>query len=324
MLRNRILVICLLVTGLSFAAPMTATAKTTYVIIGTGSPLGVYYSTGTTIAKLVNQKRQAYHIRATAESTPGSVFNINAIMAGKFSFGIVQSDRQYQAFNGLAEWRAKGPQKSLRSVFSLHPEIITLCATVFSGVRDIRDLKGKRVNIGNPGSCQRQNSIDALKAVGIDWKVDLKAEGVKATEAPGLIQDGRLDAFFYTVGHPSDAFVEATQGNTRVRFVTISGIENLLQTYPYYTKAYVPIAFYPKAANDADVASFGVKATFVTSVDVPEAVVYALTKEVFENLEWFKDQHPAYKVLTRAGMLEGLSAPIHPGAMRYYEEVGLQ
>jgi len=320
----RLYMLFFLITIFLLSIPSSAATETTSVIIGTGQPDNSYYSTGTTIAKLLTLKPAAHNLRAKTEATAGSVFNINGVMAGDFAFGIVPSDRVYQAFKGLAEWRDKGPQKKLRSVFSVHPELITLCATVFSGVSDIQDLKGKRVNIGNPGSGQRQNSIDALQAVGIDWQKDLKAEGAKATEAPGLIQDGRIDAFFYTADHPNDAFKEATQGDTRVRFITITGIETLLATYPYYTKAHVPIAFYPKAVNDRDVETFGIKANFVTSIKVPKAVVYTLTKEVFENFEWFKKQRPAYKVLTKENMLEGLSAPIHPGAMQYYKEVGLK
>ena len=239
-------------------------------------------------------------------------------------FGIVQSDRQYQAVQGIAEWQDKGPQEDLRAVFSIHPESVTLVAAVDSGAKDIRDLKGKTVNIGNPGSGQRQNSIDALEAVGIDVEKDIHAEGVKASEAPGLLQDGRIDAFFYTVGHPNGAIKEATSGARKVRFLSISGIDSLLAKYPYYAKSTIPISQYPGAENDKDVETFGVKATLVTSAKVPDDVVYAITKEVFENLETFKKLHPAYSQLTRESMLEGLSAPIHPGAMKYYKEAGLK
>lgn len=304
--------------------PASSSAKTQYVTIGTGGITGVYYPTGGAIAKIVNKKRDTYHIRCTVESTGGSVFNVNAVMAGDLEFGVVQSDRQYQAMKGEAEWKDKGPQADLRAVFSIHPESVTLVAAVDSGVKDIADLKGKRVNIGNPGSGQRQNSIDALEAVGINPESDLNAEGVKAAEAPGLLQDGRIDAFFYTVGHPSGAIKEATAGTRKVAFVTITGIDNLLAKYPYYAKSFVPIKMYPGAANDADVETFGVKATFVTSAKVPDDVVYAVTKEVFDNFEDFKKLHPAYAVLTKEGMLEGLSAEIHPGAMKYYKEAGLK
>jgi len=299
-------------------------SKTTFVTIGTGGITGVYYPTGGAIAKIVNNKKDTYGIRCTVESTGGSVFNVNAVLAGDLQFGVVQSDRQYQAINGLAEWKDKGPQKDLRAVFSIHPESVTLLASVDSGIKTIADLKGKRVNIGNPGSGQRQNAIDALNAVGINYETDLEAESVKAAEAPGLLQDGRLDAFFYTVGHPSGAFKEATAGATKTRFVEITGIDSLLSKYPYYAKSMIPVEMYPTAVNDNDIPTFGVKATFVTSAKVPDDVVYAITKEVFDNFESFKKLHPAYAVLTKEGMLEGLSADIHPGAMKYYKEAGLK
>ena len=299
-------------------------AKTTFITIGTGGITGVYYPTGGAIAKIVNKKKDVYGIRCTVESTGGSVFNVNAIMAGDLQFGVVQSDRQFQAINGLAEWKDKGKQEDLRAVFSIHPESITLVAAVDAGINDIADLKGKRVNIGNPGSGQRQNSIDALEAVGIDYKTDMNAEGIKASESASLLQDGRIDAFFYTVGHPSGSIKEATAGARKVRFASITGVDSLLEKYPYYAKAYIPVKLYPGAENTENVDTFGVKATFVTSAKVSEDVVYAVTKEVFDNFDDFKKLHPAYAVLTKEGMLEGLSAPLHPGALKYYKEAGLK
>jgi TRAP transporter TAXI family solute receptor len=303
--------------------PTPVVAKTTFVTIGTGGITGVYYPTGGAIARIVNKKRKVYGIRCTVESTGGSVFNVNAVMAGDLEFGVVQSDRQFQAMKGLAEWKEKGPQKDLRAVFTIHPESITLVAADDAGIKSINDLRGKRVNIGNPGSGQRQNSIDGLMNAGINYEKDLEAEGVKAAEAPGLLQDGRIDAFFYTVGHPSGAIKEATAGRRKVHFVPITGVDNLLKKYPYYAKALIPIKLYPGATNTKDVETFGVKATFVTSAKVPDQVVYAITKEVFDNFEAFKKLHPAYQVLTKENMLEGMSAPIHPGAMKYYKEAGL-
>jgi uncharacterized protein len=299
-------------------------AKTIFVTIGTGGITGVYYPTGGAIAKMVNAKRKEYGIRATVESTGGSVFNINAVLSGDLDFGICQSDRQYQAIHGMAEWKDKGPQKNLRSVFSIHPESVTLVAADDAGIKTVADLKGKHVNIGNPGSGQRQNSIDALTAAGLDYETDIEAESVKAAEAPGLLQDGRIDAFFYTVGHPSGAIKEATAGARKVAVIPISGMEELFAKSPYYAKSYVPMDQYPGAANTGDVETFGVKATLVTSAKVPDEVVYAVTKEVFENFDEFKKLHPAFAVLTKQGMLEGLSAPIHPGALKYYKEAGLQ
>ena len=306
-------------------APAEVQAKTTFVTIGTGGITGVYYPTGGAIAKMVNAKRKEYGIRATVESTGGSVFNINAVLSGDLDFGICQSDRQYQAVHGLAEWKDKGPQKALRSVFSIHPESVTLVAADDAGINSVADLKGKHVNIGNPGSGQRQNAIDALTAAGINYETDLDAESVKAAEAPGLLQDGRIDAFFYTVGHPSGAIKEATAGARKVHFVPITGpgIDKMIKEKPYYAKSFIPVKLYPNATNKENVPTFGVKATLVTSAKEPEFVVYDITKEVFDNFEQFKKLHPAYQVLTKESMLEGLSAPMHPGAVKYFKEAGL-
>jgi hypothetical protein len=270
------------------AAAPAESGGTKFVTIGTGGITGVYYPTGGAIAKIVNRKRAEYGIRATVESTGGSVFNINAILAGDLEFGVAQSDRQYQAVKGIADWEDKGPQEDLRAVFSIHPENVDLLAAVDAGINSIQDLKGKRVNIGNVGSGYRQNAIDALEANGLNYETDFNAESLKAAEAPGLIQDGRLDAAFYTVGHPSGYYKEATAGKRKVKFIPITNIESLLEKYPYYAKSETLIENYPGAENTEDIPTFGVKATFVTSAKVPDEIVYAITKEVFDNFEDFK------------------------------------
>lgn len=321
-MRKLSLIIVIAILGLS-ATFVCAQKRSTFVTIGTGGITGVYYPTGGAIAKMVNRTRQEHFIRAVVESTAGSVFNIDAIVAGKIAFGLVQSDRQYQAVHGLAEWEERGPQTTLRAVFSLHPEAVTLIAAVDTGIETINDLKGKHVNIGNIGSGQRQNAIDALSAAGLDYTTDLKAESFKASDAPGILQDGEIDAFFYTVGHPSGSIKEATSGARKVVIANVVNIDRLLETHPYYTKATIPIKLYPGADNKKDIHSFGVKATLVTSANVPDEVVYSLTKAVFTQFEDFKKLHPAYANLTKESMLKGLSAPIHPGAIRYFKEAGL-
>ena len=313
------LALCILVGG-------CRDEKVIFITIGTGGATGIYYPTGVAISRMINRNFDKYAIKATVESTSGSVFNLNAVMNGDIVFGVVQSDRQFQAYNGLAEWAESGPQTDLRSVFSIHPESITLVASENSGIASIEDMRGKRVNLGNPGSGQLQNSIDVLIAAGLTEQ-DIGAEYVKAIEAPGLLQDERIDAFFYTVGHPNSNIKEATSGRIKVRIIPIvgRGVDNLLgkDKYSYYAKSVIPHSFYRYSLNTEDVESVGVKATFVTSSKVPENIVYALTKEVFENLEDFKSLHEAYKVLTKEDMLKGLSAPIHKGAMKYYIEASL-
>ncbi|HUT86154.1 MAG TPA: TAXI family TRAP transporter solute-binding subunit [Elusimicrobiales bacterium] len=306
-----------------FLAGCSSKQGTQFVTIGTGAITGLYYPTGGAIAKMINDKKDIYKLSVSVQATGGSVFNANAIMNGDLDFGVVQSDRQYQAVKGLAEWKDKGPQKNIRAVFSIHTEAVTLVSAVDSGINSVKDLRGKRVNIGNHGSGQRQNAIDALNACGLDFKKDLSAESVKASEAAKLLQDDRIDAFFYTVGHPSGAIKESTAGVRKVKFVPITKTDKLLAKYPYYASVKIPIKLYPSATNTKDVETFGVKATFVTSAKVSEAVVYKLTKEIFENFDKFKTLHPAYANLTKEDMLKSLSAPLHPGAIRYYKESGL-
>lgn len=306
------------------ATPLSAKVKTRHVTIGTGGITGVYYPVGGAIAKLVNRKRSEYGIRVAVESTGGSVFNTNAVLSGYLEFGLVQSDRQYQAVNGLAEWKKMGKQTKLRAVCSIHPESLTLIAAEDAGIKTLQDLKGKRVNIGNPGSGQRGNALDVLAAAGIDVEKDLQVESLKAAESASMLQDGRIDAFFYTVGHPAAAIKEACAGRRRkVRIVPITGMEKLIERSPYYARTTIPIALYPKAVNETDVSTIGVMTTVVTRADVPDNVVYALTKELFENLDEFKTMHPAFAHLTRQGMLKGRSAPLHPGAEKYFKEAGL-
>ncbi len=299
--------------------------KVNFVTIGTAGVTGIYYPTGVAISRMVNKKFDEYNIKATVESTSGSVFNVNAVLHGDLVFGVVQSDRQYQAYNGLAEWSKYGKQTGLRSLFSVHPESITLIASEKSGIKEIKDLRGKRVNLGNPGSGYLQKSKDVLKAMELAEDRDLSAEYVKAVEAPGLLQDERLDAFFYTVGHPNANIKEATSGRIKVFIVSITGpgIDKMLTEYSYYAESIIAHSFYPYALNTEDVATIGVKATFVTSKNTKESIVYAVTKEVFENFEVFKSLHPSYEVLTKKDMLSGLSAPIHKGALRYYKQAGL-
>ncbi len=312
-------VFCLVLTGSS--VPVFAKR---FVTIGTGGVTGVYYPAGGAITRMLNSKSAEYDIKATVESTSGSVYNINAVLIGDLDFGVAQSDRQYQAYNGLAEWKTAGPQKDLRSVFSLHPESITLVATAASGIQTVADLKGKRVNIGNPGSGHRQNAIDVLSAFGLDLN-DLLAEQVKAVEAPALLQDEKIDAFFYTVGHPNGNIKEATSGRIKVNIIPLTGvgIDRLLDKYSYYADSVISGSDYPNKALPGDVRTIGVKATLVSSARVDAEIVYAVTKEVFENFHDFKKLHPAFSTLTKKDMLKGLSAPVHKGALKYYREAGL-
>ena len=330
---NIIIILLVIVVGV-FALSLFNTKQTldgsgqqsrTFITFGTGGVTGVYYPTGGAISRVLNEKEGVYNIRATVASTGGSVFNINSVLTDNgLNFGIAQSDRQYEAYNGVAEWKDKGPQQELRSVFSIYPESVTLVAADNSGIRTVSDLRGKRVNLGNVGSGNLQNARTVLEAFGLT-EDDVSAEYIKAAETPQLLQDERLDAFFYTVGHPNGNIKEATSGNRPARLVPIEGpgIDTLVAQNPFYSKTVIPVALYPQSANTDDVPTFGVKATLVTSSSMSDDIVYAVTKEVFENLDTFKGYHPAYGNITKESMFKGLSAPLHPGAVRYYEEAGL-
>ena len=301
-----------------------AHAAMRFITIGTGGVTGVYYPAGGAISKLVNEHSKDYNIKMTVESTGGSVYNVNALHNGDIDLGVVQSDIQYQAYNGLGNWKGK-PFTKLRAMFSLHPEAVNILAAADKNIHSVADLKGKIVNIGAPGTGQRVNALDLFKAEGINPDSDLKAEGIKPAEAAEMLQDGRIDAYFYTVGHPNGSFKEAVAGTRKVNFVPVSKeiVAKLVKEMPYYAPATIPVGDYPGVANTSDVQTFGVKATICTTADVPEDVVYNITKTVFENLDQLKKLHPALAVLTKENMLQGLSAPLHPGALKYFKEVGL-
>ena len=323
MLKKIIPLTMLVTVGLAGSA---YAAGQSFVTIGTGGITGVYYPTGGAIAKVVNEQQKVHHVRASVESTGGSKFNINAISTGDLDFGIAQADTQYQAYFGKGPWEGKAVKK-LRAVFSLASEAVTFVAAEDAKIKTIRDVKGHVINLGDAGSGNRLNAMDIFKAVGIKPGKDFKDEKIKPADAPHLLQDGRLDGFFYTVGHPNGNIKEATAGKRKVRIITIpeKDLRPLLKNAPYYAMTTIDMSQYPDAANagEGDVKTLGMLATFVTSADVPDSVVYAITKEVMEHLDTLKGLHPALAGLTQKGMLEGLTAPIHPGAMKYYKEKGL-
>jgi len=305
------------------AAPVQAASDQTFVTIGTGGVTGVYYPTGGAIARLVNKGRKTHHIRCSVESTGGSVYNLNAIAAGELDMGVAQSDWQYHAYNGTSKFAAKGPNKNLRSVFSVHPEPFTVVARRDSGIKNFEDLKGKRVNIGNPGSGQRGTMQVVMKALG--WtKDDFKlASELKSAEQSSALCDNKIDAIVFTVGHPSGSIKEAATSCDSVMVnVTGPAIDKLVKEADYYRMATIPGGMY--RGNPDDTTTFGVGATFVSSTNTSEDIIYHVVKAVFENFDQFKKLHPAFANLKKEEMIkDGLSAPLHDGAVKYYKEAGL-
>jgi TRAP transporter TAXI family solute receptor len=303
------------------STPVQAQQK--FITIGTGGVTGVYYPTGGAICRLVNKGRKEHGIRCSVESTGGSVYNINTIKAGELDMGVAQSDWQYHAYNGTSKFKDAGPFKELRAVFSVHPEPFTVVARADSGIRHFSDLKGKRVNVGNPGSGQRGTMEVVMAAMG--WQMSdfgLVSE-LKSSEQSKALCDNKIDAMVFTVGHPSGSIKEAATSCDSV-IVEVSGpeIEKLVADNDYYRTATIPGGMY--RGTDKDVMTFGVGATFVSSTALPGDVVYNVVKAVFENFDSFKTLHPAFADLKKEEMVkDGLSAPLHDGAVKYYKEAGL-
>ncbi len=298
-----------------------AAAEERFITIGTGGQTGVYYVVGQSICRLVNRNTAETGIKCTAPSTGGSIANINAIAAGDMDMGVAQSDWQYHAYNGTSEFEGK-PFEKERAVFSVHGEPFTVVARADSGAAKFDDLFGKRVNVGNPGSGQRATMDVVLGAMGKSDADFALASELKPAEQSAALGDNKVDAIIYTVGHPNGSIQEATSTvDAKLLPVTGEAIDKLVADNPYYAKAVIPGGMY--AGNPDDVETFGVKATFVTSADVPDDVVYEVVKAVFDNFDRFKGLHPAFANLTEAEMIsDGLSAPLHPGAEKYYKERG--
>lgn len=293
-----------------------------FVTIGTGGVTGVYYAVGGAVCRLLNKERKAHGIRCSVESTGGSAFNVNTIKAGELDFGLSQSDVQFNALKGLAQFKDAGPYADLRSVYSVHPEPFTVAARKELNATKFEDLKGKRVNVGNPGSGTRASMDELLAALG--WKLSdfSLASELKADEHGPALCDNKIDAFFYGVGHPS-ANIQDPTTSCAAKLVSISGpaVDKLLADKPYYAKATIPGGLYSN--NSQDTQTYGVMATMVTSAKTPDDVVYQLVKATFDNFEEFKKLHPAFANLKPEEMVKnGLSAPLHAGAAKYYKEKG--
>ncbi|MGY6772241.1 TAXI family TRAP transporter solute-binding subunit [Gallibacterium sp. ZY190522] len=296
-------------------------AEDKFVTIGTGGQTGVYYVVGQSICQLVNRDTAKTGLKCNAPSTGASVANLNGIANKQLDMGIAQSDWQYHAYNGTSSFEGKKNEK-LRAVFSIHPEPFTVMARDDSGIKSFDDLKGKRVNVGDPGSGTRATMNVILKAKGWDDSVFKVASELKPAEMASVMCDNNLDAITYNVGHPNGALKEAAAScNAHLVPVTGPAIDKLVADNPYYAKAVIPGGLYK--GSDQPVDTFGVYATLVSSTDVSPEVVYDVVKAVFDNFDRFKRLHPAFANLKEQDMIKNaLSAPLHEGAVKYYKERG--
>ena len=299
-----------------------------FISIGTGGPTGVYFVVGNSVCRMIHKeaaegrkKGRKHGIRCAAPSTGGSTYNIGQICQGELEFGVAQSDWQFHAVNGSSEKVTSCP--GLRAVFSAHAEPFHLIAGAGSNIDSFTDTKGKRMNIGNPGSGQRGTTEVLMEGYGMSADDFAVATELTSTEQSQALCDGKIDAYGYTVGVPNAGVSIATDGcGAYIANLTGDVEKKLVAENPYYAFTTIPAGTYK--TTSADVTTFGVMATFVSHENVPEDVVYEVVRAVMENLDDFRSLHPAFANLDPANMMkDGLSAPLHPGAAKYYKEKGL-
>ena len=210
----------------------------------------------------------------------------------------------------------------MRAVFSVHPEPMHVMVRADSGIDSVMAMKGKSVNIGNPGSGTRVLADVLMAAAGVTPDDFALAAELKSSEQAAALCDGKIDAAIWAAGLPNGSTMEATSTcDIKLLDLSTSGTDKVLAENAAYAAATIPGGLYP--GNDEDIASWGPKATFVTDAKTPDEVVYVLVKSIFENFDDFKKLHPAFGRLTEEQMIkDGLSAPLHPGAVKYYKERG--
>lgn len=301
-------------------APM-ANAKT-FITIGSGSTSGLYYPTAVGMAKIVNDADVP--LRASARSTGASVYNCRAVGAGKLQMGITQNNIAFYAYHGKGVKAFKGNAiKNLRGVAVLYPETIHILARKDADIDSIADMKGKRVYVGDVGSGTAQDAKHILNAYGVSFD-DLKAP-VRGSSgsAVGLLRDDQIEAMFYTVGIGAAAITEAAQ-TAPIKLVSISSqkIDQLHEKYPFYTELTIPGGTYPGIEKDAT--SITLKAMLVTSSALSKDAVYQFMETVFDKHQdafYNNIQNPNLKkYFTIDTALDGMSIPLHPGAVKFFKE----
>lgn len=294
----------------------------TFITIGSGSTTGLYYPTAVGIAKIVNESDIG--VRANARSTGGSVFNAKAIGNGQLQMGMMQNNIASFAYRGEGVEAFKGSAiKSLRGIAGLYPEVVHILARKQANISTPADLKGKKVYVGDVGSGSEQDAISIMGAFGVQLSDLQSAVRGSAGNAVNLLRDDRIDAMFYTVGIGSSAIVEAAQ-TTPIVVVSIDKgkIAELHKKYAFYTGFTIPAGTYPE--QKSDVTTVTMKAMLAADAKLSEDAVYKFTKTLFKDkLQAFMTdvQNPNLKkYFTVENAVDGMPIPLHPGAVRFFEE----
>lgn len=295
-------------------------AKEIFLSIGTGEMNGVYYPVGKAICKIIEADLRAQGVWCSPETTPGSVYNVGGVESGELEFGIVQSDVQFAAFKGIGAWNDR-PTVTLRSVFSLHPELVTVLARAGANISLLTDLAGKRINVGSRGTGTRA-TWDAIAAK-LGYNGDNQSYlSLKAGETTSALCNGTIDANFLIVGHPSP-LVSSQLAACPANLVAIPEpvIAKLIDAYPFYVRGSIPTEFY---GFSADIPTIGSRATLVTSASTDPSVVAAIVRSILTHVDVLRTLHPALSTLKAEEMVtQGLTAPLHPAAAAVYKELGL-
>jgi uncharacterized protein len=295
----------------------------TPLTLATGTPGGIYHPVGNAICRMFNLADEHQKVPCVAVSSEGSVANIRRVESGASTFGLSQADVAYAAFHGEGPFAAAGPDPKLRLLIALYPEAFTVVARADAGIRDFRDLRGKRLGIGKSGAGYTFTRDVVLGSYG--WTLaDLKhTPELDPAEQNQALCSNQVDAIIFAAGHPNGLTQGATTG-CRARLVRVAGppIDRLLATHPYYVASVIPGGLY--AGNPDDVRTIGTQAVLVTSSAQPDALAYGVVKAVFENFADFRRLHPALSTLDIRDMVPREAVmPIHPGALTYYREAGL-
>jgi TRAP transporter TAXI family solute receptor len=302
--------------------PMLCSAKDAFVSVGSGPSSGEYYKISKALCGLVNRDVSNAGVWCSPEATPGSVYNLQRLRSGELDFGIVQSDVQSFAYIGSDAW-ADNAFESLRSVLTLHSELMTVLTHAGSGIQDLSGLKGRRLNVGSLGSGTRATWDALARGLAWDQEASVRKSTLRLDAAKNLLCSGGLDASLMLVGHPS-SLVQNQLSACRANLIPLHGpeIDRFISRHPYYERGTIKASTYE---TQHDVPTFGVRATLVTSAVLDDDVVYALVKAVMTNFEEFKNLVPVLEHLHSGQMLrEALTAPLHPGAERAFRELGIE
>lgn len=305
-----------LVMVLSVALTGCAPQKTN-LILATGGTSGTYYPFGGAMAQIFNSKIE--NMNVTAQSTGASVENLKLIGKKEAELAIVQNDMTDYAYNGTETFQ-DGKIENVRAIATLYPEVIQIVASAESGIKSITDIKGKKFSVGAPGSGVEANARQILDVMGMTYN-DFAANYLSFSESADSLKDKHIDGFLFMSGIPNAA-IQDTATTSELVFVSIPDdiIKKLTEKYPFFTEYVIPAGTYK--GQTTDVKTVAAKATLVVGAEVSEKVVYDLTKALFENQAELAAAHAKGKELVLEEAVKGISVPFHPGAEKYYKEVG--